>query len=151
VVIRKEFERAVQRNARFWRSPATSVQAGPGVLKVDVAGLDTLLQGGVQFDVFGAGRRDRGRGGVELFANERAARSVRCLSGLLLKMVRGYLPGRRSRCRGVPVGLVEEVNPSEAKWRSWPAWNLLRHPAAEGTIFSWSARISLERVWLSRL
>ena len=65
VVIRKEFERAVRRNARFWRSPATSVQAGPGVLKVDVAGLDTLLQGGVQFDVFGApGETVRGRCGV---------------------------------------------------------------------------------------
>lgn len=52
VVIRKEFASTVPRNTRFWQVPATSVQAGPGVLNIDVASLESLIRGGVAFDVF---------------------------------------------------------------------------------------------------
>jgi len=117
VVIREEFERAVQRNARFWRSPATSVQAGPGVLKVDVAGLDALLRGGVQFDVFGApdGAVEDGAE-FELFANERAARSISAAIRIAFENGQGLLAGQTQlRYRGVPVGLVERVNPSNSR------------------------------------
>ena len=150
VVVRKEFERAVRRNARFWRSPATSVQAGPGVLKVDVAGLDTLLQGGVQFDVFGApGETVEDGAEFELFANERAARSISPPIRIAFENGQGLLAGQTQlRYRGVPVGLVEEVNPSNNKVevvaRLEAGYDILRR---QGTIFSLvRPRISLEGV-----
>ena len=150
VVIRKEFERAVRRNARFWRLPATSVQAGPGVLKVDVAGLDALLQGGVQFDVFGQpGGAAEDEAEFELFANERAARSLSPPLRIAFENGQGLLAGQTQlRYRGVPVGLVEKVNPSSGKVevvaRLEPGYDFLR---GQGTIFSLvRPRISLEGV-----
>ena len=40
-------------SSRFWTVPASSVTMGPGGIKVDVSGLDTLIQGAVAFDDFG--------------------------------------------------------------------------------------------------
>jgi paraquat-inducible protein B len=53
LVIRQEYAPVVARNARFWPVPGAAVQAGPGILNVDVAGLQTLVKGAVAFDVFG--------------------------------------------------------------------------------------------------
>jgi paraquat-inducible protein B len=117
VVIHKGFEQAVQRNARFWRSPATSVQAGPGVLKVDLAGLQALWQGGVQFDVFepSAGAVVSGAE-FELFANESAARSTSPPIRIAFENAQGLLEGQTQlRYRGIPVGVVEKITPSKTK------------------------------------
>jgi paraquat-inducible protein B len=150
VVIRKEFEQAVRRNARFWRLPATSVQAGPGILKVDVAGLDTLLQGGVEFDVFekpGEAAVDGAQ--FELFANEHAARCSSPPIRISFENGHGLLAGQTQlRYLGVPVGLVEEIIPSNGKVqvvaRLEPGYEILQR---EGTTFSLvRPRISLEGV-----
>ncbi len=150
VVIRKEFAQAVRRNGKFWRLPATSVQAGPGVLKVDVAGLDTLIQGGVEFDVFetpGEAAADGSQ--FELFANERAARCSSPPIRISFENGHGLLAGQTQlRYLGVPVGLVEEIIPSKGRVevvaRLEPGYDILQR---EGTIFSLvRPRISLEGV-----
>ena len=150
VVIREEFERAVQRNARFWRLPATSVQAGPGVLKVDVAGLETLLQGGVQFDVFGIpGGTVQDGAEFELFSNEHAARAVSPPIRIAFEDGQGFLAGQTQlRYHGIPVGLVEEVTASNGKVeviaRLEPGYDILRR---QGSMFSLvRPRISLDGV-----
>ena len=85
----------------------------------------------------------------ELFANERAARSVSLPVRIAFENGQGLLAGQTQlRYRGVPVGLVEEVNPSNSKVevvaRLEPGYDILRR---EGTIFSLvRPRISLEGV-----
>ena len=148
--IRKEFAQTVRRNSRFWRQPASSVQAGPGVLKMDVVGLEALLQGGIQFDVFEKPAEAAGNGAqFELFPNEYAARCTSPPIRISFENGRGLLAGQTQlRYLGVPVGLVEEVKPSKGKVevvaRLEPGYDLLQR---EGSIFSLvRPRISLEGV-----
>ncbi|MFM8364972.1 MAG: MlaD family protein, partial [Verrucomicrobiota bacterium] len=54
IAIRPEFKNSLSSNSRFWRVPATSIKAGPGVLQVDIEGIESLLRGGVTFETFGA-------------------------------------------------------------------------------------------------
>ena len=117
VVIRKEFAKLVRGNARFWQVPATSVQAGPGILNVDVASLETLVQGGVAFDVFGApGAAAAGGAKFELFATESAARATSPAIRIVFDNGQGLLAGQTQvRHLGVPVGLVESVTPRKGK------------------------------------
>lgn len=139
VVVRKEFAAALAANARFWNVPATSVQAGPGMLDIDVANLETLVQGGIAFDVFGVpeGRAARGAR-FELFANEPAARATSSPIRITFENGQGLLAGRTQvRHLGVPVGLVESVrtknNEVEASVRLNPGHDFLRR---EGSKFS---------------
>ncbi|MDD5201078.1 MAG: MlaD family protein [Terrimicrobiaceae bacterium] len=117
VVIRKEFAKAVARNARFWQVPAASVQAGPGVLKVDVAGLETLVQGGAAFDVFGAPEAAAESGSkFELLPTESAARATSPPIHIAFDNGQGLLAGQTQvRTLGVPVGIVESVTPKNGK------------------------------------
>lgn len=116
-VIRREYARLLSRNARFWRVPATSVQAGPGVLNVDVAGVEALWQGGVAFDVFGApGEPVQEGADFELFANEAIARADSPAIHITFENGQGLLAGRTQlRYLGVPVGVVGEVKTSKGK------------------------------------
>jgi paraquat-inducible protein B len=108
------------------------------------------LQGGVQFDVFGVpGGAIADEAEFELFANERAAHSVSLPVRIAFENGQGLLARQTQlRYRGVPVGLVEEVNPSNSKVevvaRLEPGYDILRR---EGTIFSLvRPRIYLEGV-----
>lgn len=116
-VVRKDFAKAVLRNARFWCVPAASVQAGPGVLKVDVAGLETLVQGAVAFDVFGPPEAAAENGAkFPLFANETAARATSPPIRVTFENGQGLLAGQTQvRHLGVPVGFVESVTSRDGK------------------------------------
>ena len=117
VVIRPEFAKTLTANAKFWRVPATSVAAGPGVLNVEVAGIQTLWKGGVAFDVFDAPGKPAKEGDrFELFANERTARAGSPPIRIEFPNGQGLLAGQTQlRYLGLPVGLVEEVKPVERK------------------------------------
>jgi paraquat-inducible protein B len=139
VVIRKEFAKTVARNARFWQVAATSVQAGPGMLNVDVANLQTLILGGVAFDVFGApDGASENDATFELFATESAARTISPAVRITFDNGQGLLAGQTQvRHLGVPVGLVESViskkDSVEAVVRFDPGYEFLRR---KGSIFS---------------
>lgn len=139
VIIRKEFVSAVANNARFWNVPATSVQAGPGLLNIDVANLETLVQGGIAFDIIGAPEARVSNGAkFELFANEPAARATSPPIRITFENGQGLLAGQTQvRHLGVPVGLVESVttthNAVEAVVRLNPGNDFLRR---EGSDFS---------------
>jgi paraquat-inducible protein B len=117
VAIRKEFAAAVARNARFWNVPPTSVQAGPGVLKIDVASVESLIQGGVAFDVVGAPEPAAESGAkFELFPSEDVARAVSPPVHITFENGQGLLAGQSQvRYLGLPVGLVESVTPKDGK------------------------------------
>ena len=117
LVIRPEFSKTLTANAKFWRVPATSIAAGPGVLNVEVAGVQTLWKGGVAFDVFGAAG-DPAKEGTrfELFADERTARAGSPPIQIEFANGQGLLAGHTQlRYLGVPVGLVETVRPANGK------------------------------------
>lgn len=118
VNIQKQFARVLTKDARFWRVPATSVQAGPGVLDVSLSGVQTLWQGSIAFDVFGPPTGEAVPEGTrfELFATERSARADSAPLRIEFKNGQGFLAGRTQlRHLGVPVGLVEEVKTSGEK------------------------------------
>lgn len=117
LVIQKEFARTLRANARFWRVPATSVEAGPGVLNVEVSGLQALWKGGVAFDVFGTPGDPAGDGTrFVLFANERTARAGSPPIHIEFPNGQGLLAGQTQlRYLGIPVGIVEDVKPVEGK------------------------------------
>jgi len=116
-IIHKEFARTLPRNARFWRVPAASVQAGPGVLKFDMPGLEALLQGAIAYDVFGPSENAATPGTkFELFAGESAARATSPPIRITFENGQGLLAGETQvRYLGQPVGLVESVSPMTGK------------------------------------
>ena len=130
--IREEFAKTLASNARFWRVPATSVEAGPGVLNVEVCGIQTLWKGGVAFDVFGSpGEAAKDGARFELFANERTARAGSPPIRIEFPNGQGLLAGQTQlRYLGIPVGLVEDVKPADGKVlvtaRLDPGYELLR-------------------------
>ena len=132
LVIRQEFARTLPANAKFWRVPATSVEAGPGVLNVEVSGIQTLWKGGVAFDVFGSpGEAAKDGASFELFANERTARAGSPPILIEFPNGQGLLAGQTQlRYLGVPVGIVEDVKPADGKVlvtaRLDPGYDLLR-------------------------
>jgi paraquat-inducible protein B len=140
VVVRKEFAAAMAANARFWNVPATSVQAGPGMLNIDVANLETLVQGGIAFEVFGAPEGPASHGArFELFPNETAARATSPAIRIAFENGQGLLAGRTQvRHLGLPVGLVESVrttnNEVEAVIRLNPGHDHLRREGSEFSI-----------------
>ena len=115
LVIRQEFARTLTTNAKFWRVPATSVEAGPGVLNIEVSALQALWKGGVAFDVFGApGEPAKDGARFELFDNERTARAGSPPIRIDFPNGQGLLAGQTQlRYLGVPVGLVEDVKPAD--------------------------------------
>lgn len=117
LTIDKEFEKSLTKNVKFWRFPATSAKAGPGVLNVDIAGIEALWQGGVAFDCFGEpGGPIDDNDVFNLFANERVARADSPPIRIEFVNGQGLLAGETQlRYRGVPVGIVETVTSLEDK------------------------------------
>ncbi len=111
IVVQRDFREAVRANARFWRVPATAVQAGPGVLEVQVQGLRALWQGGVAFEVFGeAGPPAPDGASFALHDNEDLAAAVSPPVRISFDNGQGLLAGRTQlRYLGLPVGVVETV------------------------------------------
>ncbi|MFY8269537.1 MAG: MlaD family protein, partial [Terrimicrobiaceae bacterium] len=116
-VIQTEFRDALDANARFWRVPATSLKAGPGVLQLDVDGLQSLIQGGVAFDVFeAAGKTASANAVFQLYPDMENARAVSQPITIQFVNGRGIAPGRTElRYLGLPVGIVEKVETSKGK------------------------------------
>jgi paraquat-inducible protein B len=139
VVIKPEFRGALTSNARFWRVPATAVRVGPGVLEVDIDGVEALLKGGIAFDTFGP-RGGEVKEGVEfqLFDDEQTARAESAPFLIRFDNGRGLVAGRSQlRYLGVPVGMVEGVEPRDGQVhvtvRLDAGYDFLRR---EGSIFS---------------
>lgn len=139
VAIRPEFRSALVANSRFWRIPATSVKAGPGVLQVEIEGIESLLRGGIAFDVFGVpGKTAKGGETYRLFSDEQTARASSAPIRIRFDNGRGLVAGRSEvRYLGVPVGIVETVEPRDGhifvNARLDEGYEFLRR---EGSIFS---------------
>ncbi|HLB33847.1 MAG: hypothetical protein A3F67_00450 [Verrucomicrobia bacterium RIFCSPHIGHO2_12_FULL_41_10] len=140
ILIKKEFIPTVRQNTKFWRVPATKVQAGPGVLKVTVESLKTLFDGGIAYDVFG----DKGDVAIEktafqLFPNEESARfNIQPLK-MTFDEGQGLLAGQTQvRYLGVPIGIVDKVKSFQGKVEVIaylePGYDFLRQPGTDYTI-----------------
>lgn len=140
LVIGSEFRNALRAGSRFWRVPATSVSAGPGVLSVDVEGLAALVQGGVAFDSFGASGDPAAEGSAfQLFATEGLAAATSAPLRISFKSARGLLAGKSElRYLGQPVGLVDEIRTEaghvEVQARLRPGFEALRRQGSEFVI-----------------
>ncbi len=139
VAIRPEFKNSLASNSRFWRIPATSVKAGPGVLQVDIEGVESLLRGGIAFEVFGS-PANPAQGGetFRLFPDEQTARASSSPIRIRFDNGRGLVAGRSEiRYLGVPVGIVESVEPEDGyiyvNARLDQGYEFLRR---EGSLFS---------------
>jgi len=98
-------------SSRFWTVPASSVTMGPGGIKVDVSGLDTLIQGAVAFDDFGVDGEALTDGAtVPLLASEALAKACGEPVTISFPNGRGLRAGQtRMTYFGIPVGMVTEV------------------------------------------
>ena len=139
IAIRPEFRSSLAVNSRFWRVPATSIKAGAGVLQVDIAGVESLLRGGIAFDTFATkGQEAQGGESFRLFDDEQAARALSSPIRIRFDSGRGLVAGRSQvRYLGVPIGLVESVEPKSGyifvNVRLDEGYDFLRR---EGSIFS---------------
>lgn len=139
VLIHKEYAQHVATNSRFWNVPALALQAGPGVLNLDVAGLESLLYGGVAFDVFDTPKENAKDGArFDLALTEAIARASSPAIRIDFDNGQGLLAGRtQARYLGVPVGIVESLRTKddsvEATVRFNPGYDFLRR---EGSKFS---------------
>ncbi|MFI0347351.1 MAG: MlaD family protein [Chthoniobacterales bacterium] len=139
LLIKKEFVGRVHQNSKFWRVPATSIQAGPGVMKVTIAGVKSLFEGGIAFDDFGNGGSTATDGSTfQLFANEQVAHLGSRPLILSFDDGQGLLPDQTQvRYLGIPVGLVKEVKAARGHIEVIafldPAYDFLRH---SGVIYS---------------
>jgi len=146
VVVRKEFAGLVAGNARFWRMPATSVKAGPGVLSIDVQSLQSLLQGGIAFDVFSK-PVGSAKDGAEfaLAPDERTAKLESPPVRIFFENGQGLLAGETQlRYLGVPVGLVEQVTTGRGRIQV-----VARFEAGHDNLFASDAKFSLVRPQIS--
>ncbi len=116
-VIRPEFRNALDADARFWRVPATSIKAGPGFLKFDVNGLESLLKGGVAFDVFTSRSQTAApEAQFALYDDEPNARALSAPINIRFINGRGLAAGQTElRYLGVPVGVVQKVETAEGR------------------------------------
>lgn len=116
-VIRPEFRNTLDADARFWRVPATSIKAGPGVLQFDVNGLQGLVQGSVAFDTFTPRTKTAADNAkFTLYEDETNARALSTPIKIAFINGRGLAPGRTElRYLGVPVGVVEAVATAEGR------------------------------------
>ncbi len=112
LVIESESASSVRENSRFWASPAVSLGVGPGGLQVSVNGLETLVQGSIEYDVFAEPTGAAADGAAfPLHATEAAARAVSQPIRISFVDGQGIVAGQTQlRFRGLPVGLVESVD-----------------------------------------
>ena len=98
-------------SSRFWSVSASSVSMGPGGIKVDVSGLDTLIQGAVAFDDFGVAGGPLAEGATaRLLASEALAKACGEPFTITFANGRGLRAGQTRLTRlGIPVGMVTDV------------------------------------------
>ncbi len=134
VFIKKEFVPTIRQNARFWRLPATEIQAGPGTLKVAVSSLKTLFEGGIAYDLVGSSGAPAAEGATfSLFANEELAKLHSTPLHLSFDNGQGLVVGQTQlRYRGLPVGLVGGIKilPRNVEVTAYlkPEYDFLRQP-----------------------
>jgi paraquat-inducible protein B len=127
-------------SSRFWTVPAFSVTVGPGGIKLDLAGLDTLIQGAVAFDDFGVPGAPLEDGAVaQLLDGERMARACGTPINIAFVSGRGLRAGQtRMTYLGVVVGMVNEVRPVDGRVqvtaRLDPGFDFLRLAGAKFSI-----------------
>ncbi|MBU3666478.1 MAG: MCE family protein [Chthoniobacterales bacterium] len=104
-------------SSRFWVVPATSVTLGPGGIKLDFSGLDTLIQGGVAFDDFGVpGAPLADDSTAPLLESEALARACGTPFVVTFEGGRGIKAGQtRITYLGLPVGMVTAARPVEGR------------------------------------
>lgn len=146
--IKKEFVPTLSQNVRFWRLPATELRAGPGTLKVAIASLKTLFEGGIAYDLVGSAGAPVEEGATfPLFANEELARLSSLPLDLTFENGQGLVAGQTQiRYRGLPVGIVGEINilPEKVEVIAYlkPEYNFLRRPETTYKIIH--SKISLD-------
>ncbi|MEI7864993.1 MAG: MlaD family protein [Chthoniobacterales bacterium] len=103
--------------SRFWTVPASAVTMGPGGIKVDFPGLDTLIQGAVAFDDFGVdGPPFEDGSNTQLLASEELAKACGTPITIIFPSGKGLRAGQtRMTYLGVPVGMVTDLRPSDGK------------------------------------
>ena len=124
-------------SSRFWSVPASSVTMGPGGIKVDVSGLDTLIQGAVAFDDFGVEGGPLTEGATaELLPSEALAKACGEPFTITFPNGRGLREGQTRLTRlGIPVGMVTALQATGDKVRVTaqlnPGFDFLRAPGSE--------------------
>jgi len=94
VMIEQAYTSTLRTTSRFWRLPATSVQLGEHGLKLDVEGVDALVQGALAFDHFDrSGMELSDDALMDLSANEFSARAAGRLLTVSFDNARGLTPG----------------------------------------------------------
>jgi paraquat-inducible protein B len=135
IFIKQEFLSTLHEKTVFWRLPGTKIQAGPGIINMEVSSLQSLLQGGIAYDSLGTDLGSAAKVGrsFPLFSSEQKAR----LSPEPLKITfddgQGLLAGQTQvRYLGIPIGLVEEVHIKhhcvEVTAYLAPGYDVLRKP-----------------------
>lgn len=112
----EEASKLINSHSRFWVLPATSLDISPRGAHVNIAGLKTLLDGGIAFDQFSPGGEAATNSSCfTLSPNEAAARAEGPALHLTLPEGRGLIPGETRVCYlGQPIGLVERVQSDPA-------------------------------------
>jgi paraquat-inducible protein B len=133
------FTTLVKKTSRFWIVPPLSSKLGAGILQLDIPSLKSLFLGGIAFDNFGGGGAQAEHcERIPLFADERIARCSSDPITLEFKNGQGLVAGlTQLRYLGLPVGIVEKIDPSEGKVmvtaRLLPGYEILRR---KGSVFS---------------
>jgi paraquat-inducible protein B len=111
LLIKKEFSATLRQNSTFWRLPGTRLQAGPGLVQVELSSLQTLLQGGIAYDTFGSeGSVVTDGATYPLFSNEKLAHLDPRPLKITFEDAQGLLAGQTElRYLGIPVGIVQKI------------------------------------------
>ncbi|MEI8292517.1 MAG: MlaD family protein [bacterium] len=152
LMIEEAYRNTLRTTSRFWRIPATSVVAGQHGVKLDVEGVEALVQGALAFDHFDReGMEISNDALLELSSSEFAARSAGRHLKVSFDNVRGILPGETKVCYlGQPIGLVESLQPNPssslvlASIRLMPEFDHLADTASSFTLVR--PRISLDGI-----
>lgn len=134
LLIKKEFAATLHQKSLFWRLPGTKLEAGPGVLKVTLSSLQTLLQGGIAYDNFSEEDPIATEGTTfRLFSSEELAHFHSQPLQMTFSEGQGLLAGQTElRYLGLPVGVVERVTLKEGKVEVTaylaPGYDFLRQP-----------------------
>lgn len=152
LMIEQDYRNTIRTTSRFWRLPATTMKLGQHGFKLDVEGVDALVQGALAFDHFDRpGMEISNDALMELSASEFAARSAGRLLTVSFDNARGIVPGETKVCYlGQPIGLVESVQPNPssalilAAVRLMPEYESLADTAATFTLVR--PQISLQGV-----
>jgi len=111
VVIRPEFAEALSAKSRFWPVPPASIEVGSGTLKLDIAGVEALMQGALAFDEFGGpNQADAEDSRYQLFTSKAAAQATSDPIRVSFENGQGLVAGQTQvRHLGLPVGLIDTL------------------------------------------